>query len=837
MALLDNLILDPHAIDAVQGEYDLQLVLLSWLIALAAAYIGLDIIKLTHQVRRMVWRWLWLCAGASVMGLGVWSMHFIGMHAYRLDFPVSHTLTLTLVSIVPAILGSLGTMAVLSRKITSHRAMLCAGIGLGGGIGLMHYTGMAAMQMPAELYYSTGLFLLSLLIAIGLGISSIYAYQLFRLGWGAKRAKACALVSALSVSLAICGMHYVAMEAAWFVPQPNTLVSPQAMGISSHWLSYFIGGSIALIVTLTLVATQVSRRLRTSAYHQHMSRAHLLEVISSLQDGVVLFDNKARVRLCNSAFEKLIGWEQQELIGRSVWQLTYTHDSETLNQKIQKALGKTGKWRGEIEARHRSGQCFPAQLSVSSVTYTDGDAHDYVALLSDRSAEQRAQQRIRHLAYHDALTGLPNRRSLQERLADYDNDHAHNQPWVLLTLLDVHRFKALNDSLGPDTGDELLRQLAKRLQRWARSGVNVARLDGNEFALLAELSSTDEAAARQEADRLIDEVVADLSADYPLHGHTYPCRLNVGMLLLTPSEPASSVGQWLKRVALALLEAKRQRDDRPQFFHPHFEQELNARAILERELRYAIRKEELCLHLQPQVNARKCLIGAEALIRWEHPERGRIPPSHFIPVAEETGLIVPLGNWVLNEGCRLLGEWCQEPARRDLKLSLNVSARQFQQPDFVEQVRVALRQHNASAESLTLELTESLLLNDPEDTIEKMAILRDIGVSFALDDFGTGYSSLTYLQSLPLDILKIDIAFVRNLAHEMQTPPIAATIIVLAHSMELSVIAEGVETPAQYAVLDKLGCDIYQGYLFSPPMPLEEFHALPSRLDTEREEE
>ncbi|WP_458526201.1 EAL domain-containing protein [Onishia taeanensis] len=835
MAILDKLILDPHAIDAVQGAYDIHLVLLSWLIALAAAYTSLDIIKLTRQVRRAALRWLWLCSGASVMGLGVWSMHFIGMHAYRLDFPVSHAPSLTLISILPAILGSLGTMAVLSQSHASHGALLWAGMGLGGGIGLMHYTGMAAMRMPAELYHATGLFLLSLLIAVGLGILSVYAYRLFRREWGARRAKTCAFVSALCVSLAICGMHYIAMEAAWFAPLPSPLTSPQAMGIGSHWLSYLIGGGVALIAILTLVATHVSRRLQASAYHQHMTRAHLLEVISALHDGVVLFDDKARVRLCNTAFERLLGWSRQESIGCSVWHLTYTHDSEALNKQIGQALEKTGEWRGEIEARHRNGQCFPAQLNVSRVTYADGDERDYVALLSDRSAEQRAQQRIRHLAYHDTLTGLPNRRALQDRLADYDEGHDKGRPWMSLALLDVNRFKALNDSLGPDTGDELLRQLAARLQRWTRTGVYAARLDGNEFALLVDLSATDESAARQEAGRLIDEAVADLSADYPLHGHTYPCRLNVGMYVFSPGEP-STVGQRLKRVALALLEAKRQRDGHPRLFHPHFEQELEARVILERELRYAIDSDELCLHLQPQVDARQRIIGAEALVRWEHPKRGRIPPGHFIPVAEETGLIVPLGNWVLKEGCRLLGEWRRAPTRRDLKLSLNVSVRQFQQPDFVDQVLSAIRQHDAPPERLTLELTESLMLSDPGGTIEKMAMLRDIGISFALDDFGTGYSSLTYLQSLPLDILKIDIAFVRDLTREMQAPPIAATIIALADSMGLSVVAEGVETQEQHEVLGDLGCGIYQGYLFAPPLPVEAFRELPSRLVAETED-
>nr|WP_232230289.1 EAL domain-containing protein [Halomonas sp. 1513] len=792
---------------------------------MAAAYTGLDIINLVGTARRAAWRWLWLACGASVMGLGVWSMHFTGMHAYRLDFSVTHAPALTGLSIIPAILGSFAVLLVLSRQqLPPHRTSLLAGAGLGLGIGLMHYTGMASMRMPAMLHHSLGLFLVSLGVAIGLGILSVYAYRLCRHQWGQKCSRIGAFISALCVSLAISGMHYVAMQAAWFVPQPDaTAAAP--MTHESNWLIYLISGSALLIALLTVVATRVQRRLRASEQHQHMTRTQLLEVISALHDGVVLFDDRTRIRLCNQAFEKLLGLEGQDTSGRSLWEMGYVDDSRTLNLRIQQSLADSGEWSGLIEARHRNGSSFPAWLSVSRVRYADSDERDYVALISDRSAEQQAQQRILYLAYHDFLTELPNRRALQERLDGYAKHHESADSPALLVLLDIDRFKFLNDSLGQDVGDEMLRQLAARLRSWAGNDLFVARLDGNEFALLTPLSARERSSAEREAHRLTERVVASLTADYQLQGHTYPCRINVGMLIFSPHQEGSTA-HLFKRVGLAMLEAKRERDGCPRLFYPALERELEERLALERELRLAIDGSEFLLHLQPQVDAAQGVIGAEALIRWQHPSRGQISPGRFIPLAEESGLILPLGDWVLQEGCRLLGEWRQQPELRALKLSLNVSVRQFQQPDFVDQVLSAIARHDADPGCLTLELTESLLLSDPQGAIEKMALLRRTGIHFALDDFGTGYSSMAYLKSLPLDTLKIDVAFVRDLSHDAQSTPIAASIIALAKSLEMSVIAEGVETDMQRSVLADLGCSLYQGYLFGRPMPASEFLVL-----------
>ncbi|SDM94719.1 EAL domain-containing protein [Vreelandella arcis] len=817
--MLFNILPDPQTLNAVQGEHSASLVLLSWLVALAASYAGLDIIKLVSKGSQPAWRRAWLWAGASAMGLGVWSMHFIGMHAYRLDFPVSHAPVPTLLSIIPAILGSFSAMWVLSRDAPSHRALLLAGLALGAGIGVMHYSGMAAMRAPAELYHVLDLFLVSLLVAIGLGMLSVYAYRLCQHEWGMQRARTCAFIAALCVSIAVCGMHYVAMQAAWFLPLPDATPS---ISPASHWIIFLIGGVGVLTALLALIAASVQRRLQASERHEHMTHTRLLEVVSSLQDSVILLDEQARIRLCNASFERQVGLRSDQLMGLSVSQLAYAEDSHTLSQHIRRALDKKGQWGGMITALRSDGNGFPAWLSVSRVTYADSDDRDYVALLSDRSEEQQAQQRIRYLAYHDMLTELPNRRALQEHLAGFARQHPSPDAHAFLALLDIDRFKMLNDSLGQDIGDELLRQLGRRLQQWSGARLYVARLDGNEFALVGELASRDPAGIEREAQRQINAMQASLTADYQLQGHTYPCRLNVGVLVFCPHEDLPAA-QLFKRAGLALLEAKRQRDGEAQFFQQAQEDELEDRLTLERELKHAIDHDELCLHLQPQVDAHRQVIGAEALVRWQHPERGMISPGRFIPIAEETGLILPLGHWVLKEGCRLLGEWRHQPACCHLKLSLNVSVRQFQQPDFADQVLAVIQQYDAPPERLTLELTESLLLSDPDGTICKMQQLQQRGVSFALDDFGTGYSSLAYLKLLPLDTLKIDITFVRDLTLDMQATPIAATIVALAESLGLGVIAEGVETEDQRLVLANLGCRIYQGFLFGRPVQPESF--------------
>jgi diguanylate cyclase (GGDEF)-like protein len=418
------------------------------------------------------------------------------------------------------------------------------------------------------------------------------------------------------------------------------------------------------------------------------------------------------------------------------------------------------------------------------------------------------------------LTKLPNRRLLQDRLGQALLATARTGLYGAIFFIDLDNFKSLNDTRGHDVGDLLLVQVATRLRAAVRQADTVARQGGDEFVVLLEDLSADvrEAAtlASQIGEKLLDEMVQV----FDLIGYEYHCRLSVGVGLFGP---ADTVEELLKHADLALYQAKNSGRNTLRFFDPAMQAGLDLRAALESELRLALQSQQLLIHYQPQVDGAGHVIGAEALLRWQHPQRGLVPPDDFIPLAEDTGLILAIGHWVLQSVCALLNSWESDDRLRSLQLAVNVSARQFRQPGFVAQVQAILAASAVNPARLKLELTESVVLEDVEDTIRKMQTIKRFGVSFSMDDFGTGHSSLAYLAQLPLDQLKIDQSFVRNLPGTRKDETIARTIITLGAGMDLNVIAEGVETHAQREFLQLHGCHAFQGFLFSRPLPLEDF--------------
>ncbi len=421
----------------------------------------------------------------------------------------------------------------------------------------------------------------------------------------------------------------------------------------------------------------------------------------------------------------------------------------------------------------------------------------------------------------DQLTGLPTRKLLMEQLKRAMTCSARSGKYGGLMLIDMDKFKVLNDTHGHDLGDMLLREVARRLTVNLREGDTVARLGGDEFVLVL----TDIGCARKEAAAAAEAVgkklLALLSQPYHLGNVTHISGASIGITLFEGD--GACADDLLKQADLAMYKSKDSGRNVCRFFDPQMETLMHERAALDKELRQALADEQFQLYYQPQVGPEGELTGAEALIRWEHPRRGMVLPNEFIPVAEESGLILPLGHWILETACKQLAVWASRPATADFKVAVNVSARQFQQADFVEQVVSTLRNTGADPNRLTLELTESLLVHNVEDVIEKMTALKKEGVNFALDDFGTGYSSLYYLKRLPLDQLKIDRSFVRDVLTDPDDAAIAKTIVALAQTLGLEVIAEGIETAEQRASLAKLGCHYYQGYFFSRPLPLESF--------------
>jgi diguanylate cyclase (GGDEF)-like protein len=441
--------------------------------------------------------------------------------------------------------------------------------------------------------------------------------------------------------------------------------------------------------------------------------------------------------------------------------------------------------------------------------------------LSDITERKRAEDEIHRLAFYDPLTQLPNRRLLQDRLGQALAGGQRSRHYGALLFLDLDNFKTLNDTRGHEAGDRLLIETAQRIQASLRAGDTVARLGGDEFLVILEDLSAEIHDAAVQTREVGEKIREALAEPYLLAGREFHCAASLGVTLFFGEE--ESVETLLKQADLAMYKAKEAGRNTLRFFDPAMQTALNERSALEADLRLAMEAGQLRLYYQPQVDSAHRMISAEALLRWEHPQRGMVMPDDFISLAEETSLILPIGEWVLATACRQIKVWSTESASRDLKLAVNVSARQFRQPGFVDQVRNILTQTGANPQRLTIELTESMVLDDVADAFKKMHALTAIGIGFSLDDFGTGSSSLSYLTRLPLDQLKIDRSFVLNLPEDRNDAIIAQTIITMAKSLGLDVIAEGVETEAQREFLEQHHCTGYQGYLFSRPLPLAEF--------------
>ena len=455
------------------------------------------------------------------------------------------------------------------------------------------------------------------------------------------------------------------------------------------------------------------------------------------------------------------------------------------------------------------------------------------ALRIAATAFEAQQGQIDSLAFYDPLTQLPNRRLLLDRLDQALHASTRHARKSALLFVDLDNFKTINDTLGHHLGDQLLTLVAQRLKACSREGDTVAHLGSDEFVVMLEDLSEDIHEAANQAESVGEKMLAALAKVYPLTSGAHHSTTSIGITLFGSAQQESNE-EPLKRAELAMFQAKAAGRNTLRFFDAQMQAEVSAHAMLEADLREAVQKQQFVLHYQPQVVGNGRITGVEALVRWQHPQRGLVSPAEFIPLAEETGLILPIGQWVLETACAQLAQWAQNPELAHLTMSVNVSARQFSYPDFVDQVMAILEHTHASPNLLKLELTESMLVNDVGGITAKMGALKAHGVSFSLDDFGTGYSSLTYLKRLPLDQLKLDQGFVRSIVTDPNDAAIAKMVVVLAESLGLSVIAEGVELQAQADFLAHLGCHAYQGYLFSRPLPLAAFEAFACPLQCQQ---
>jgi diguanylate cyclase (GGDEF)-like protein/PAS domain S-box-containing protein len=541
------------------------------------------------------------------------------------------------------------------------------------------------------------------------------------------------------------------------------------------------------------------------------------------QEGMMVTGPDAVILRVNQAFTSLTGYSAEEAIGWTPRLLCSGRHDPSFYQTMRAALKGSGYWQGEIWNKRKNGEIYAEWLTITAVKGDSGEITHYIGTFSDITANEAAAAEIHRLAYYDPLTHLPNRRMLQDRLAQALVTTTRTLAYGAVLFIDLDNFKVLNDLRGHDTGDLLLMEVAQRLQSLVRESDTVARLGGDEFVVLLEELHLDGVAAAAQALQIGEKILSALSQPYLFEGYEFYCTASIGVDLFFGTHRAEEL---LKHADMALYQAKSAGRNTLRFFDPVMQATIFARAALEADLRHALENNQLRLYFQSQVVGGRQIVGAEVLLRWEHPERGLVLPADFISLAEKTGLILPVGLWVLDNACAQLKLWAEQAATRDLQLAVNVSARQFRQPGFVAQVAEVIDRYRIDPGRLKLELTESMVLENVSDTVLKMNVLRAIGVRFSMDDFGTGFSSLAYLTQLPLNQLKIDQSFVHNLGIKASDAIIVQTIIGMAHNLGMEVIAEGVETEAQRVFLDEHGCPSCQGYLFSKPVPIEQFEAL-----------
>ena len=574
-------------------------------------------------------------------------------------------------------------------------------------------------------------------------------------------------------------------------------------------------GAIAL--DNALAYSDVEEARKRALFHEEELR--IAAIAFESHEGMFVTDANLIILRVNRAFSNITGYSSEEMVNQSPRMFKSDHHSNDFYQSMMKTVIRAETWQGEMWTKRKNGETFPLWLTVTAARSADRQITHYIFSLLDITERKLAEDEIRHLAFYDPLTKLPNRRLLSERLQHALANSVRTQNSGALLFIDLDNFKNLNDTRGHDIGDLLLEEVGRRLSLCLRQGDTAARLGGDEFVVLLEELNENPEQAGELAGLVAQKIQAVLNKPYVLKDKTHHISPSIGVTIFQSHDV--TVDDLLKQADLAMYQAKDAGRNAIRFFDPEMQKIVNANAAMESDLRLALSGQQFVLHYQIQVDSDNHIIGAEALIRWNHPERGMVSPVEFIGLAEENGMILPMGEWVLDTACQQLQRWSLYPETSHLTLAVNISARQFHDIHFVDNVMAALTRNQVNPNRLKLELTESILLKDIDAVIEKMRVLMNVGVKFSLDDFGTGYSSLAYLKRLPLEQLKIDQSFVRDIFIDSNDLAIVRAIVTLGLSLGLAIIAEGVETADQRDFLYSCGCHMFQGYFFGRPVPAE----------------
>ena len=780
-------------------EHDWRLVLLAGAVCFLASMVA---ISLFHRARssRGYARLIWTALDAAVSGCGIWATHFIAMLAYDPGNGAGYSIQVTVLSLVLAVM----IVGIGLGIAVSGGGRLFAAIGgavVGIGVAAMHYTGMMALELPARISWSPGTVIASVMIGSALGALALVVAS-GRDSFGRLA------VAAVLLTLAIVSHHFTGMGAVTLIPDPTIVF--EELSISPTVLSFLIAGSAVVILSVALSIAFMDRRAEGALNRQKMLLDTALE---NMSQGLCLFDAEGRIQLFNKNYATMLRRTEAELTGR-------------LLLDVLKAQKAAGRWHGDPPEEFFARLIADAQAGRGATRILQHQGRSmrtvtqpmksggWVATFEDITEWEQAQAQISHMARHDALTNLPNRTLFREEL-ERGLSLVKPTDQLAVLCLDLDHFKKINDTLGHPIGDALLSQVAARLRQCVGAGDTVARLGGDEFAVVQFCRGCDPSAVPALASHIVETV----GAPYDVNGHQLVIGVSIGISLAP--EDGANPDELLKNADLALYRAKADGRGTYRFFEAGMDARAQARRLLELDLRLALQRSEFEVHYQPIRDlASEAIVVCEALVRWKHPHRGLIGPNHFIPLAEENGLIVKLGEWVLRTACRDAARWSTAC------VAVNLSPVQFKSADLVATVKSALKDSGLPAHRLELEITESVLLQNSDATRGMLLELRALGVKISLDDFGTGYSSLSYLRSFPFDKIKIDRSFVSELASSNDSLAIVRAVTGLGKSLGIVTTAEGVETEQQLDMLRSLGCTEMQGYLFSAAKPAAEIRQL-----------
>jgi diguanylate cyclase (GGDEF)-like protein len=791
-----------QVLNCLVTEHDWRLVVLGGTICWLASAVA---ISLLHRARASQGRTraIWVGLDAAVGGCGIWATHFVAMLAYDPGAGAGYNIPITLISLVFAVaISAVGLGIALLDDRRSSVAMGGAVVGI--GVAAMHYTGMMALELPARIVWSPGIVLASVVFG------SVFAAMALVVAMRRDDRRHTLAATAL-LTVAIVSHHFTAMGAVTLVPDP-TLVTDE-LTIAPAALSFLTAVAAFAILGISLVAAMLDRR---SSSELHQQKVLLDSAIGNMSQGLCMFDAEGRILLFNERYSEMMDRTGIPLQGRMLIDVLQDQKSN-------------GKWDGDpdeffnmVVAAAKAGETLTRVVTRNgrSIRVVDQPKKGggWVATFEDITEWQQVQEQISHMARHDALTNLPNRTLFREQL-EKALRLAKRSDQLAVFCLDLDHFKEINDTLGHPVGDALLKEVARRLGECVTEHDTVARLGGDEFAVVQFCSDCDPSAVALLASHIVEKI----GEPYDIGGHQLVVGVSIGISLAP--EDGKNPDELLKKADLALYRAKADGRGTYRFFETGMDARAQARRSLELDLRAALQRHEFEVYYQPIRDvASDEVVAFEALVRWNHSLRGLISPVNFIPLAEETGLIVRLGDWVLRQACMDAAGWPQ-----DVDVAVNLSPVQFKNPNLVSSVKAALAASGLAPNRLELEITESVLLQNSETTLAVLHELRAFGVRISLDDFGTGYSSLSYLRSFPFDKIKIDRSFVSELATRDDSMAIVRAVTGLGKSLGIVTTAEGVETEAQFELLRREGCTQAQGYLFSQPRPAAEVNAMLSR--------